>query len=74
MFPSVVIVHFVFSVFIIIVETQGMNLLMMGSAEELPQAPAEKTVFVEDMSEDQLMSAVSLFSHCSLCLVNCVNF
>ncbi|XP_076805979.1 ubiquitin carboxyl-terminal hydrolase 14-like [Clavelina lepadiformis] len=38
----------------------GMNLLMMGSAEELPQAPAEKTVFVEDMSEDQLMSAMDL--------------
>lgn len=32
---------------------------MMGSVGELPQAPAQKTVFVEDMTEAQLASAVS---------------
>ena len=30
----------------------------MGTAEELPSAPVEKTVFIEDMTEDQLASAV----------------
>lgn len=39
---------------------QGITLLMMGSVGELPQAPAEKTVFVEDMTEAQLASAVSV--------------
>ena len=38
---------------------QGITLLMMGSVGELPQAPAQKTVFVEDMTEAQLASAVS---------------
>lgn len=32
---------------------------MMGSVGELPKAPAQKTVFVEDMTEAQLASAVS---------------
>ena len=32
---------------------------MMGSVGELPQAPAQKTVFVEDMTDAQLASAVS---------------
>ena len=32
---------------------------MMGSEGEIPQAPAEKTKFVEDMTESQLASAVS---------------
>ena len=32
---------------------------MMGSAEALPEAPQKATVFMEDMSEDQLASAVS---------------
>ena len=32
---------------------------MMGSAGELPQAPVQKTVFVEDMTEAELASAVS---------------
>lgn len=32
---------------------------MMGSVGELPQAPAKKTVFVEDMTDAQLASAVS---------------
>lgn len=39
---------------------QGITLLMMGSVGELPKAPAEKTVFVEDMTEAQLASAVSV--------------
>lgn len=33
--------------------------MMMGSAGEIPQAPEKKTVFVEDMTESQLASAVS---------------
>jgi len=32
---------------------------MMGSADELPKEPAEKPVFVEDMSDTQLAAAVS---------------
>lgn len=38
----------------------GALLLMMGTADELPQAPAEKPVFMEDMSEQQLASALEL--------------
>ena len=34
-------------------------LMMMGSAEALPSAPAEKTKFIEDMSEAEAASAVS---------------
>ena len=37
---------------------KGITLLLMGTAEELPAAPVEKTVFIEDMTEDQLTSAV----------------
>lgn len=33
----------------------------MGTAEELPSAPVEKTVFIEDMTEDQLTAAVCIF-------------
>ena len=33
---------------------------MMGTAEELPQEPAQKPVFMEDMTEEQLASAVSM--------------
>ncbi|XP_020622476.1 ubiquitin carboxyl-terminal hydrolase 14-like [Orbicella faveolata] len=33
---------------------------MMGSVGELPQAPAQKTVFVEDMTEAQLASAYEM--------------
>jgi ubiquitin carboxyl-terminal hydrolase 14 len=33
--------------------------MMMGSADALPQAPVEKTMFVEDMTEQQLATAVS---------------
>ena len=35
-----------------------MTLLMMGTADALPQAPVEKVVFVEDMTEAQLATAV----------------
>ena len=34
-------------------------LLMMGTADELPTEPVQKTVFMEDMTEQQLASAVS---------------
>ena len=37
---------------------QGMTVLMMGSADALPEEPSAKTVFVEDMTEEQLASAV----------------
>ena len=32
---------------------------MMGSSTALPQAPVEKTVFVEDMTDQQLAKTVS---------------
>ena len=35
---------------------------MMGSVGELPQAPEQKTLFVEDMTEAQLASAVRVDS------------
>ncbi|KAL4237112.1 Ubiquitin carboxyl-terminal hydrolase 14 [Mactra antiquata] len=38
----------------------GAMLLMMGTAEELPQEPAQKTVFMEDMTEQQLASALEV--------------
>ncbi|OCT76695.1 ubiquitin carboxyl-terminal hydrolase 14 [Xenopus laevis] len=38
----------------------GMTLLMMGSAEALPEEPAMRPVFVEDMTEEQLASAMEL--------------
>ncbi|KAM4687376.1 ubiquitin carboxyl-terminal hydrolase 14 [Discoglossus pictus] len=38
----------------------GMTLLMMGSAEALPEEPAVRPVFVEDMTEEQLASAMEL--------------
>lgn len=37
---------------------KGMTLLMMGSAEALPEEPAVRPMFVEDMTEEQLASAV----------------
>ncbi|KAF3829912.1 hypothetical protein GH733_001863 [Mirounga leonina] len=37
-----------------------MTLLMMGSADALPEEPSAKTVFVEDMTEEQLASAMEL--------------
>lgn len=33
-------------------------MLLMGSATALPQAPTEKTVFMEDMNEQQIASHV----------------
>ncbi|KAK3089862.1 hypothetical protein FSP39_007168 [Pinctada imbricata] len=38
----------------------GATLLMMGSADALPQEPAVKTMFVEDMSEQQLATALEM--------------
>uniref|UniRef100_A0A672ZTS1 Ubiquitin carboxyl-terminal hydrolase n=1 Tax=Sphaeramia orbicularis TaxID=375764 RepID=A0A672ZTS1_9TELE len=38
----------------------GMTLLMMGSAEALPEEPADRPMFVEDMTEEQLASAMEL--------------
>lgn len=38
-------------------------LLMMGSADELPQAPAQATQFVEDMTDAEIASAVSPLVH-----------
>lgn len=35
-------------------------LMMMGSAEELPSAPAQRTKFIEDMTEAEAASAVSI--------------
>lgn len=36
-----------------------MTLLMMGSADALPEEPVVRPMFVEDMTEEQLASAVS---------------
>ncbi|XP_052238951.1 ubiquitin carboxyl-terminal hydrolase 14-like [Dreissena polymorpha] len=38
----------------------GAMLLMMGTADDLPQAPPKKTLFMEDMSEQQLASALEV--------------
>ena len=39
---------------------QGVTVLLMGSKEEdVPKEPVEKTVFVEDMNESELATAVS---------------
>uniref|UniRef100_A0A8C5HKG3 Ubiquitin carboxyl-terminal hydrolase n=1 Tax=Gouania willdenowi TaxID=441366 RepID=A0A8C5HKG3_GOUWI len=38
----------------------GMTLLMMGSAEALPEEPSDRPMFVEDMTEEQLASALEL--------------
>ncbi|XP_062337655.1 ubiquitin carboxyl-terminal hydrolase 14 [Osmerus eperlanus] len=38
----------------------GMTLLMMGSAEALPEEPVVRPMFVEDMTEEQLASAMEL--------------
>ena len=37
---------------------KGVTFLVMGSAEALPEAPTRKTLFVEDMTDEQLASAV----------------
>lgn len=36
-------------------------ILVMGSKEDVPTAPTTKPVFVEDMSESELATAVSQF-------------
>lgn len=38
----------------------NITLMMMGTADELPQEPVEKTVFMEDMTEQQLATALEL--------------
>lgn len=45
---------------------QNVMLLMMGSAEELPQAPSERPKFIEDMSEAEAAAAVSGVCVCVL--------
>lgn len=37
-----------------------MTFLMMGSADALPEEPSVRPMFVEDMTEEQLASAVRL--------------
>ena len=39
---------------------EGQVLMLMGSADKVPEAPKEKVVFVEDMNEDQI-SALSVY-------------
>lgn len=42
---------------------QGVTILLMGSKEEdVPKEPVEKTVFVEDMNETELATAVSVLN------------
>ena len=38
--------------------TQGYTFMLMGTADALPQAPVQKTVFVEDMTEQEQNVAV----------------
>lgn len=38
----------------------GITLMMMGTAEELPKEPTEKVKFQEDMTEQELASALSM--------------
>lgn len=38
----------------------GVTLLMMGSQEDIPQAPEKKTVFMEDLSENKLTELLQL--------------
>ncbi|GIY67412.1 ubiquitin carboxyl-terminal hydrolase 14 [Caerostris darwini] len=39
---------------------EGMTILLMGTKEELPQEPVVKTVFMEDMSDQELATALEL--------------
>lgn len=39
---------------------QGTQLLMMGTADELPHEPVEKAVFMEDLNEHELATALEL--------------
>lgn len=38
----------------------GATMLMMGTADELPPEPVEKVVFMEDMTDEQLASALDM--------------
>ncbi len=40
--------------------SQNSMFLMMGSVDELPSAPKEKTKFIEDMTEEDAAATVSL--------------
>ena len=51
---------------------QGITLLMMGSATELPKAPEQKTVFIEDMTDAERAQAVSLLIFIQL-MLGCIN-
>ena len=38
---------------------QNVTFMLMGSADSLPEAPKEKTKFIEDMTESEAAAAVS---------------
>ncbi len=40
--------------------TEGCTLMMMGSADKLPEAPVKPVQFMEDLTEDQLAVALDL--------------
>ena len=40
-----------------------MMIMLMGSADTLPQAPVVKPKFIEDMSETEAASLVSVINH-----------
>lgn len=40
--------------------TNGCTLMMMGSADKLPEAPVKPVQFMEDLTEDQLAVAMDL--------------
>lgn len=47
----------------------------MGSKEEdVPKEPVERIVFVEDMNESELATAVSIFSYQNLVAVGLILF
>lgn len=50
---------FLFILFYLFYFFQGLTFMMMGSAEVLPAEPVDKPVFMEDMNEAQLATAVS---------------
>ena len=47
------------TMFLLTLLMQGATLLMMGSADKLPDEPAQRVVFMEDMTDTELASAVS---------------
>jgi hypothetical protein len=51
-----------------------MTVLMMGSKEDVPTEPLEKPLFVEDMSEGELASAVSKLGVSYACSPNFIFF